>query len=81
MCIRDRSKCDQGKTLEVTNCLVPDGGHAWPGQKQGVGYCRSEEQSESMPNQNECIDNNGKEINWGNELIWEFFSKHRRENV
>jgi hypothetical protein len=34
-----------------------------------------------MPNQNKCIDNNGKEINWGNELIWEFFSKHRRENV
>ena len=76
-----RIKCDQGKTLEVTNCLVPKGGHAWPGQKPGVGYCRTEEQSESMPNQNECIDNSGKEINWGNELIWEFFSKHRRENV
>ena len=76
-----RSKCTEGKTLEVTNCLVPNGGHAWPGQKPGVGYCRSEEQSKSMPNQNKCIDNNGKEINWGNELIWEFFSKHRRENV
>ena len=75
-----RSKCGQGKTLEVTNCLVPDGGHAWPGQNPSVGYC-SEEQSESIPNQNECIDNNEKEINWGNELIWEFFSKHRRENV
>ena len=76
-----RSKCTQGKTLEVTNCLVPNGGHAWPGHNPGVGYCRSEKQSESMPNQNKCIDNNGKEINWGNELIWEFFSKHRRENV
>ena len=24
---------------------------------------------------------NGKEINWGNEVIWEFFNKHRRESA
>ena len=76
-----RRSCSKGKSLEVVNCLVPEGGHAWPGQKPGVGFCRSEEQSLSIPQQNECTDNYGSEINWGNELIWEFFSKHRRKNV
>ena len=76
-----RRSCSKGRSLEVINCLVPDGGHAWPGQKPGVGFCRSKEQGSSIPNQKECLDNNGKEINWGNEVIWEFFSKHRRENV
>ena len=76
-----RKSCAKGKSLEVVNCLVPGGGHAWPGQKPGLGFCRSKEQSSSIPKQNECLDNNGKEINWGNEVIWEFFSKHRRENV
>ena len=80
MC-KSRKSCAQNDSIEVVNCLVKNGGHSWPGQKPGVGYCRSKEQIESMPNQNECIDNNGKEINWGNELIWKFFSKHRRENV
>ena len=78
---KSRKSCTENDSLEVTNCLVPDGGHAWPGQEPGVGYCRSKEQSDSIPIQNECLDNNGKEINWGNELIWEFFSKHRKENV
>ena len=78
---KSRKSCAQDDLLEVTNCLVPGGGHAWPGQKPGVGYCRSKEQSESMPNQSECLDNKGREINWGNELIWEFFNKHRKENV
>jgi len=76
-----RRSCSKGRSLEVINCLVPDGGHAWPGQKPGVGFCRSKEQGSSIPNQKDCLDNNGKEINWGNEVIWEFFSKHRRENV
>ena len=76
-----RRSCAKGESLEVVNCLVPGGGHAWPGQKPGVGFCRSKEQSSSIPMQNECLDNNGKEINWGNEVIWEFFSKHRRKNV
>ena len=76
-----RKNCSLDKSLEVTNCLVPKGGHAWPGQKPGVGYCRSKEQSESLPNKNECVDNSGNKINWGNELMWEFFYKHRREDV
>ncbi len=28
-----RRSCSKGRSLEVINCLVPDGGHAWPGQK------------------------------------------------
>ena len=76
-----RRSCSTGKSHEVVNCLVPGGGHAWPGQKPGVGFCRSEEQSLSIPQQNECKDNYGSEINWGNEVIWEFFNNHRRENV
>lgn len=80
ICI-SRSECDKGNSLKVTNCLIPEGGHAWPGQRPGVGYCRSKEQVESMPNQNECLEEYDKEINWGNELIWEFFSNHRREDV
>lgn len=42
ICI-SRSECDKGNSLKVTNCLIPEGGHAWPGQRPGVGYCRSKE--------------------------------------
>ena len=57
-----RRSCSKGRSLEVINCLVPDGGHAWPGQKPGVGFCRSKEQGSSIPNQKDCLDNIGKEI-------------------
>ena len=75
-----RKECSVDPSQEVINCLVPDGGHAWPGQIEGMGYCRSKEQESSIPKYSICEEKQDDSLNWGNELIWQFLSKHFSKN-
>ena len=76
-----RKHCSSDHSPEVINCLIPSGGHAWPGQIEGMGYCKSKEQESSIPKYTQCEEEKDNTyLNWGNELIWQFFSRHSKEN-
>ena len=71
-----RSKCDS-PNQEVQICEIPEGGHFWPGQNESVGFCRDSLQNNHVRSYYECK-KEYKDLNWGNELIWDFLKKHKR---
>lgn len=62
------------------DCVWPAGNHRWPGT-QGIrgsnGYCVTELQSASMPEQTICIAPDSKIDLWGSQLMFEFFDEYR----
>ncbi|MFP6639543.1 MAG: PHB depolymerase family esterase [Myxococcota bacterium] len=75
-----RRNCSGGSEDEVVNCLVPGGGHAWPGHSADVGWCRGELQRESIPGYADCRDQRGRASDWGIPAIWEFLARHRSKS-
>lgn len=64
------------------DCLWPAGDHRWPGTpgfRGSNGYCVSELQSRSMPNQALCIAPEEQTDFWGSRLLFEFFSAQKGE--
>jgi len=62
------------------DCIWPDGNHRWPGTegfRGSNGYCVTELQSASMPEQLICMPPDPKAEFWGSQLIFEFFDQHR----
>ncbi|MCH9695345.1 MAG: hypothetical protein K0U72_12615 [Gammaproteobacteria bacterium] len=62
------------------DCLWPEGNHRWPGTpgfRGSNGYCVSELQADSMPEQSICIDPDPSADTWGSSLLFEFFDAHR----
>lgn len=62
------------------DCLWPEGNHRWPGTpgfRGSNGYCVSELQAASMPEQLICIDPDPDADTWGSRLLFEFFNTHR----
>ena len=67
-------------THEVVNCMIPEGGHHWPGQTPDAGYCRNDIQANTVSNYYNCKKDYPSKVNWGNDMIWEFLNKHRKVN-
>ena len=64
----------------VIDCIWPEGNHRWPGTadfRGSNGYCVSELQSASMPEQLICIAPDPEAEFWGSQLVFEFFNEHR----
>jgi polyhydroxybutyrate depolymerase len=64
----------------VIDCIWPEGNHRWPGTadfRGSNGYCVSELQSASMPEQTICIAPDPESEFWGSQLVFEFFDEHR----
>ena len=64
----------------VIDCIWPDGNHRWPGTegfRGSNGYCVSDLQSASMPEQTICIAPDPDAEIWGSQLVFEFFDEHR----
>jgi polyhydroxybutyrate depolymerase len=62
------------------DCVWPEGDHRWPGTpgfRGSNGYCVTELQSASMPEQLLCIAPDYTVDKWGSRLLFEFFDKHR----
>jgi len=69
-----------GTNKESIDCLWPDGEHYWGGYPIGhgsYGYCVTELQQESMPEQTLCVEPNTDVDVWGSRLIFEFFDSHQ----
>ncbi len=63
------------------DCVWPEGDHRWPGTpgfRGSNGYCVSELQADSMPDQLICIDADYSIDKWGSRLMFEFFDDHSR---
>lgn len=64
---------------ESIDCLWPEGDHRWPGTpgfRGSNGYCVTELQSASMPEQILCVEPDSNQDNWGSRLMFEFFDRH-----
>ena len=64
------------------DCLWPEGNHRWPGTadfRGSNGYCVTELQAASMPDQTICIAPEENTDFWGSRLLFEFFSAHHGE--
>ena len=62
------------------DCIWPDGDHRWPGTpgvRGSNGYCVTELQAASMPEQTRCVAPDHSIDKWGSRLMFEFFDKHR----
>jgi len=62
------------------DCVWPEGNHRWPGTpgfRGSNGYCVTELQSASMPEQLLCIPPDYTVDKWGSRLMFEFFDEHR----
>ncbi|MEL7187052.1 MAG: hypothetical protein AAFN50_11570 [Pseudomonadota bacterium] len=71
--------CPDSAAVSV-DCLWPEGNHRWPGTddfRGSNGYCVTELQSASMPDQLICIDPDPDTNFWGSTLMFEFFDTHR----
>lgn len=71
--------CD-GSPRESIDCVWPDGDHRWPGTpgfRGSNGYCVSELQTGSMPDQAICEKPDSNTREWGSALLFEFFDSHR----
>jgi len=68
-----------GGDKESIDCLWPDGDHHWPGYPAGHGtngYCVTDVQQASMPEQTRCAEpDTGVDV-WGSRLVFEFFDSH-----
>ena len=71
-----RNECTSSQH-EVQICEIQGGGHYWPGQNESVGFCADSLQNDNVQFFNECK-KDYKELNWGNELIWDFLKQHQR---
>ncbi|NKB39160.1 MAG: hypothetical protein GKR93_18665 [Gammaproteobacteria bacterium] len=64
--------------MEVIDCLWVSGEHTWPGNRKGGGWCTDAIQMDDISHTPQCeIPPADKEV-WGSELIWQFFSRHRK---
>ncbi len=64
---------------ESIDCVWPDGDHRWPGtpgMRGSNGYCVSELQADSMPEQTRCVAPDLGQSEWGSQLMFEFFDRH-----
>jgi len=64
------------------DCLWPDGDHRWPGTpgfRGSNGYCVTELQAASMPDQTMCIAPEEETDFWGSRLMFEFFNENQGE--
>jgi len=64
------------------DCLWPEGNHRWPGTvdfRGSNGYCVSELQARSMPDQQICIKPEEPTDFWGSRLLFEFFNTYPGE--
>ena len=72
-----------GDTQSPTiDCIWPDGDHRWPGTdgfRGSNGYCVTELQARSMPDQTICIAPEEETDIWGSRLMFEFFNDNRGE--
>ncbi len=62
------------------DCIWPEGNHRWPGTpgfRGSNGYCVTELQAASMPEQTICIAPDSDAEFWGSQLMFEFFDEHR----
>ena len=62
------------------DCIWPGGNHRWPGTAGFIGsngYCVTELQAASMPEQTICIAPDRSIELWGSQLVFEFFERHR----
>jgi polyhydroxybutyrate depolymerase len=70
-----------GNTDHATvDCIWPEGNHRWPGTadfRGSNGYCVSELQAASMPEQLICIDPDPTDDFWGSRLLFEFFDDNQ----
>ncbi len=61
------------------DCVWPEGDHRWPGTpglRGSNGYCVTELQARSMPDQARCIAPDENTDFWGSKLLFEFFDAH-----
>jgi poly(3-hydroxybutyrate) depolymerase len=68
-----------GSDRESIDCVWPDGDHHWPGYPAGHGsngYCVTELQRASMPEQTRCVEPDADVDVWGSRLLFEFFESH-----
>jgi polyhydroxybutyrate depolymerase len=59
------------------DCLWPEGNHRWPGTadfRGSNGYCVTELQAASMPDQTICLAPEEQTDFWGSRLLFEFFN-------
>lgn len=71
-----------GSDRESIDCVWPDGNHRWPGTagfRGSNGYCVTELQAVSMPEQSLCREPDLEKEIWGSRLLFEFFNSHRGE--
>ena len=71
-----------GGRRESIDCVWPDGDHRWPGTpgiRGSNGYCVSELQAASLPDQALCIEPEPDSDEWGSRLVFEFFERHRMQ--
>ena len=64
---------------ESIDCIWPEGDHRWPGTpgfRGSNGYCVTELQAPSMPEQTRCIAPDPDQEEWGSRLMFEFFDRH-----
>jgi polyhydroxybutyrate depolymerase len=62
------------------DCIWPEGNHRWPGTadfRGSDGYCVTELQSASMPEQLICIEPDLTVDFWGSRLLFEFFNENQ----
>ncbi|MCH8249452.1 MAG: hypothetical protein IH913_07590 [Proteobacteria bacterium] len=62
------------------DCVWAQGNHRWPGTpdfRGSNGYCVTELQAKSMPEQLICIAPDHTVDKWGSRLMFEFFDEHR----
>ncbi len=62
--------------MEVVNCLWTGGGHVWPGEGTGGGWCVGPEQAETVSVYPACAEPPTNTEVWGTGLLWEFFLRH-----
>ena len=64
------------------DCIWPEGNHRWPGTadfRGSNGYCVTELQAASMPDQTICIAPEEDTDFWGSRLMFEFFNDYQGE--
>ncbi len=70
-----------GSDRESIDCLWAEGDHRWPGTpgpRGSDGYCVTDLQAHTMPDQAICIAPDASQDVWGSRLLFEFFDRHVR---
>ena len=69
-----------GTSHPAIDCVWPEGDHRWPGTpgiRGSNGYCVTDLQAASMPDQARCLAPDHSVDNWGSRLMFEFLDEHR----